>query len=171
MTKTIETSRLVLRPFEEDDIDALYRIQSDPDAMRYTFCSSSRAETERRLRAYAALDGQLGYAPWTVVLRAEPRIIGWGGLMVDPFDPAHWGQGYATEFVRASAEPGVDYPRIAEQNRQRFKSCKSCAEEGKKAKAIWICIECSNERPRDVLLCEKCLIDEHEAHYSEEIVY
>jgi ribosomal-protein-alanine N-acetyltransferase len=118
MAKTIETSRLVLRPFEDEDVDALYRIQSDPDAMRYTFCSSSRDESEQRLRAYAALDEQLGYAPWTVVLRAEPRIIGWGGLSVDPFDPGwgvevayffdptYWGQGYATELVRASIEHG-----------------------------------------------------------------
>jgi hypothetical protein len=28
-----------------------------------------------------------GYAPWTVVTKAETRIIGWGGLINDPFYP------------------------------------------------------------------------------------
>lgn len=32
---------------------------------------------------------------------ADARIIGWGGLYDDPFDPASWGQGYATELATA----------------------------------------------------------------------
>lgn len=126
MTKTIETSRLVLRLFDDGDVDALYRIQGNPDSMRYTFCPTSRAEAEQRLRAYAALDEQLGFAPWTVVLRAAARIIGWGGLNIDPFDPGWgvevayffdptcWGQGYATELVRASIEHGFAQPGLPE---------------------------------------------------------
>ena len=51
-----------------------------------------------------------------MVLRAEGRVIGWGGLNVDPFEPGwgielsyylhpmHWGQGYATELVRATLQ-------------------------------------------------------------------
>jgi ribosomal-protein-alanine N-acetyltransferase len=64
----VETVRLTLRHFQETDVDALYEIQRDEDAMQYTFCSPSRAESERRLRAYAALLEELGYAPWTVIL-------------------------------------------------------------------------------------------------------
>lgn len=118
MPTTIETPRLVLRPFDDTDIDDLFRIQGNPDAMRYTFCPTSRSEAEQRLRAYAALEKELGFVPWTVVLRAEARIIGWGGLTIDPFDPGwgveivyffdptYWGQGYATELVQASLEHG-----------------------------------------------------------------
>jgi RimJ/RimL family protein N-acetyltransferase len=55
-----------------------------------------------------------GYAPWTVVTRADRRIVGWGGLYDDPFEPGWgvevgywfhpqaWGRGYASELVRAS---------------------------------------------------------------------
>ena len=48
--------------------------------------------------------------------RGESRIVGWGGLNVDPhdhgwgvevsyfLDPACWGRGFATELVRASLD-------------------------------------------------------------------
>jgi RimJ/RimL family protein N-acetyltransferase len=123
-----ETNRLTLRPFREEDIDPLYQIQGDPDAMKYTFCSSSRAESEERLRAYAAEREQYGFAPWTVLLRAETRVIGWGGLNNDPFDPgwgvevsyffhpAYWGKGYATELVQASLESGFRQHTLWEIN-------------------------------------------------------
>jgi RimJ/RimL family protein N-acetyltransferase len=118
MTSTIETTRLTLRPFQDTDIDPLYEIQRDPEAMRYTFCTPSREESERRLRAYADLVEELGYAPWTVILKSESHIIGWGGLNVDPFDPgwgvevayffhpAYWGRGFATELVQESLRQG-----------------------------------------------------------------
>jgi RimJ/RimL family protein N-acetyltransferase len=52
------------------------------------------------------------------VLRGEGRVIGWGGLNVDPFEPGWgievayclhpdtWGKGYATQLVRASLDVG-----------------------------------------------------------------
>jgi RimJ/RimL family protein N-acetyltransferase len=124
MSKTIETARLTLRPFQDTDVDPLYEIQRDPEAMRYTFCAPSRAESERRLRAYANLLEALGYAPWTVVLRPESRIIGWGGLNVDPYDPgwgvevayffhpAYWGRGFATELVQESLKQGFTWHNL-----------------------------------------------------------
>ncbi|MBN1429114.1 MAG: GNAT family N-acetyltransferase [Anaerolineae bacterium] len=118
--RIIETERLTLRALREEDIEPLYRIQSDPHAMCYTYCTPSREESERRLWAYAALEEQLGFAPWVVILRSEARIIGWGGLNIDPFDPgwgvevayffhpAYWGQGFATELVRISIDCGFE---------------------------------------------------------------
>ena len=126
MIETIETSRLLLRSFMDEDVDFLHRIQSDPNAMRYTYCTASRDESEQRLLAYAALEEQLGYAPWTVILRSESCIIGWGGLNIDPFDhgwgveiayffdPNYWGKGYATELVWASIGYGFDHFEFSE---------------------------------------------------------
>lgn len=117
-TPAVETRRLTLRPYRDDDVDALYRIQGDREAMRFTYWAPSRQECEERLRAYAALAGRLGFAPWTVVLRNGSRVIGWGGLNIDPFDPGWgpevayflhptcWGRGLATEIVQASLEHG-----------------------------------------------------------------
>ena len=88
--------------------------------MRHTHASASRAACAAWHRAYAALESTLGFAPWTAVLRADGRVIGWGGLSIDPFapgwgievsyyfDPAHWGRGYATELVGAALRHGFD---------------------------------------------------------------
>jgi RimJ/RimL family protein N-acetyltransferase len=118
MTEPIRTKNLILREFREDDLEPLYLIQSDAEAMRLTWWAPSREGSEERLRAYAAEKDRLGYAPWTVVQAAEEKVIGWGGLNIDPFDPgwgpevayffhpAYWGKGYATEVVQASLELG-----------------------------------------------------------------
>jgi len=114
----LETPRLTLRAFRDEDVDPLFAIQGDRDAMRYTYAAPSRRDCAHRLHTFAALASTLGFAPWTAVLRTEARVIGWGGLSIDPFDPgwgievsyflhpAYWGRGYATELVRASLQYG-----------------------------------------------------------------
>lgn len=134
---TLETARLSLHTFRDEDVTELYRIQGDPVAMRYTFWASSRAESATRLRAYAALAEEMGYGPWTVMLRNEGRIIGWGGLNIDPFDPgwgvevayffapAYWGRGYATELVQAALREGFQRHNLREIN--AFAHRENCA--------------------------------------------
>ena len=68
-------------------------------------------------------------------------------------------------------EEGAEYPRVISQNKPRYRYCERCKREGKKTIAAWICIECSEEKGREVLLCEDCLEKEHEGHYAEEILY
>jgi RimJ/RimL family protein N-acetyltransferase len=114
----VETARLTLRPLEASDVPALYAIQSDRTAMRYTYAAPSLAECERRLQAYEAQRVERGFAPWVALLRAEGAIVGWGGLGVDPFEPgwgaevayffhpARWGRGFATELVDAALAHG-----------------------------------------------------------------
>jgi RimJ/RimL family protein N-acetyltransferase len=116
----IETLRLTLRAFQDDDIDPLFAIQGNHDAMRYTHVAESRQDCAHWHRTFAALESTCGFAPWTVVLRAAGCVIGWGGLSIDPFDPgwgvevsyyfhpAYWGRGYATELVRATLQYGFD---------------------------------------------------------------
>jgi [ribosomal protein S5]-alanine N-acetyltransferase len=114
----IETPRLTLRAFREEDVDPLFAIQWDHEAIRYTYTAPTRQDCAHWLRTFAGLQSTLGFAPWTVVLRTEARVIGWGGLSIDPFDPgwgievsyffdpAYWGRGYATELVRATLQHG-----------------------------------------------------------------
>jgi RimJ/RimL family protein N-acetyltransferase len=116
----IETPRLLLRPLRDEDIGPLFEIQGDPQAMRFTYLAPSLAECARWLRTHEALRAENGFAPWVTVLRGEDRVVGWGGLGVDPFDPAwgpevryffhpaHWGHGLATELVRASVKEGFE---------------------------------------------------------------
>jgi ribosomal-protein-alanine N-acetyltransferase len=108
---SIETPRLLLRPPLEHDVAALHRIQSDCEAMRFTYCATSLQDTASRLRAFESLRASRGFAPWVVIDKSTTQVIGWGGLGVDPFEPdwgpevsywldhAHWGRGVASELV------------------------------------------------------------------------
>jgi RimJ/RimL family protein N-acetyltransferase len=110
----VKTRQLLLRAPVPEDVDALFRIQRDPDAMRHTWVATDRRATARRLEAYAERFAEDGYAPWTAVLRRDDRVVGWGGLNRDPqapqwgtevayfIDPSQWGRGLATELVGAS---------------------------------------------------------------------
>ena len=124
----IETDNLLLRPFQKDDVGPLYEIQSNQESMQYTYYASSLDESQKRLYAYAAQYDQLGYAPWTVLLKSNYKIVGWGGLNIDPFDsgwgievayffhPDYWGQGYATELVQTALNRGFNKLGLNEIN-------------------------------------------------------
>jgi ribosomal-protein-alanine N-acetyltransferase len=104
----------VLRASTPDDVDPLYEIQGDRDAMAHTYCAPDRNATAAWLEAYAARRTLDGFSPWTAVLQSEGTVVGWGGLNVDPKDPrfgvevayfihkAHWGHGLASEIVAAA---------------------------------------------------------------------
>ena len=123
---TVETTRLYLRAPTLSDVDALFDIQGEATAMRYTFVAQDRAATERYLRAYATRFDEDGFAPWTAVLKEDGRIIGWGGLNKDPaepqwgpeiayfFHPSVWGRGLATELVRAALDYAFDTVALRE---------------------------------------------------------
>ena len=111
----LETERLILRDWREDDLDALHRLNSDPLVMA-TIGAVQDRETARaglgRLMARTVNDGHTfwalerkddgrmigfcGVARGTVPLIAEEIEIGWR-LASDC-----WGQSYAREAAQAS---------------------------------------------------------------------
>ena len=121
------TERLALRAPEPADVDAVFAIQGDADAMRFTYCAPDRAATAAFLTAHAERFALDGFAPWVAILAAEARIVGWGGLIKDPkapewgvevayfFDRSVWGRGLASELVAASlahAFRDLDLPAV-----------------------------------------------------------
>jgi RimJ/RimL family protein N-acetyltransferase len=112
----VTTPRLLLRAPEPADVDPLFEIQGNADAMRHTYVAPSRDASAEYLARYAARASLDGFAPWTAVLRDEARVVGWGGLNRDPKEPhwgvevayfihpSHWGRGLASELVIASLE-------------------------------------------------------------------
>jgi ribosomal-protein-alanine N-acetyltransferase len=109
----IETSRLILRRPTLADVPRLFEFLGDQAAMRYTHVDASPRDCRRRIAIHERCRRRNGYAPWTIVTKADARIVGWGGLYVDPFDPhwgieigyffdpGAWGRGYATELTMA----------------------------------------------------------------------
>ncbi|MBA3027819.1 MAG: GNAT family N-acetyltransferase [Desulfobacteraceae bacterium] len=124
----LETESLVFRQFKRDDVVPLYEIQCDQESMQYTYVAKSLDDSRSRLIAYAEQFERLGYAPWTVLLKSNLKIIGWGGLNIDPFDPGwgteiayffhpdYWGKGYATQLVQIALNIGLNELGLSEIN-------------------------------------------------------
>lgn len=123
----LETARLRLRPLALTDVPAHFTYLGDAEAMRHTNVASDLRDCRRRLAVHEYRRRHDGCAPWTVIDKADGRIIGWGGLYDDPFDtawgvevgyafhPDVWGRGYATELVAACleiADEVLDLPQV-----------------------------------------------------------
>jgi ribosomal-protein-alanine N-acetyltransferase len=108
-----ETARLVLRRARLADVPVLFAFLGDAEAMRHTHHDASVRTCRRRIAVHEWRRRRDGYAPWTIVTKADGRIVGWGGLYDDPFDPgwgvevgyffrpSAWGKGYASELLAA----------------------------------------------------------------------
>src|SRR2546421_7442422 len=105
----IETARLRLRLFTPNDLDALARLFSDPEVMRYLGIESgktlTRAETKTVLDRAIASWRERGFGRWAVLLKATQKLIGLCGLRQLEDTPEllyllskdWWGQGLAAE--------------------------------------------------------------------------
>lgn len=116
MKPIIVTPRLLLREFVPEDAPALYELNSEVEAMKYTGDSAfaSIEEAEDFVRRYGHYRDH-GYGRWSVLLRETGKFIGWCGLKFNEleqvdigfrFSSKHWGKGYATEAARASLAYG-----------------------------------------------------------------
>lgn len=108
----IETERLVLRPLAMDDAASLHGVFTHPEAMRFwhTPPHADLSETQAMIARELSGDG----CAWAVARRGEPDAIGVVYYLGNPGPPglgyiqhpAHWGQGYMTEAVRAAVDYG-----------------------------------------------------------------
>jgi ribosomal-protein-alanine N-acetyltransferase len=114
----LETSRLILREFSPDDADAIARVLSDPETMRFYPAPYDRTGVEewigRNLHRYT----KDGHGLWAMILKANGDLIGDCGLIVQNVDGVDeveigyhvrrdlWGQGLATEAARACRDYG-----------------------------------------------------------------
>ncbi|NNK80000.1 MAG: GNAT family N-acetyltransferase [Flavobacteriales bacterium] len=117
--QSIETSRLILRPFTLDDVEAAYTMNLDEDVSRYTGDGGvmSFEEIERRIREDVMGDyARHGFGRFAVEWRETGAFIGFTGLkyLVDMdevdlgyrFMSNYWGMGIATEAGKACIEFG-----------------------------------------------------------------
>jgi ribosomal-protein-alanine N-acetyltransferase len=117
LVPTLKTARLILRPQEAADAQALFAILSDARAMRFwnrpTIARLAVAEDLLREQQAAMADGLCCY--WTLVLGSD--AIGSVDLSLIRDDsaelgfllrPDQWGQGLASEAVAAVVAHGLD---------------------------------------------------------------
>jgi|GEM_PF-439330 len=69
------------------------------------------------------------------------------------------------------ATAALDFPRVVAQNKPQYRYCTTCQAEGRQSIATYVCHDCSYSRDQTVLLCDTCLRQHDEDHYTEEIVY
>lgn len=109
----LTTPRLTLRPLAMSDAPLLHAWLSDPLVMRYwsTLPHSDIAQTEAWVQG--SLDAMAKGEAQDFAVLFEGRVIGrvafWQGDEIGfLFDPAIWGQGFASEALRAIAAYGFD---------------------------------------------------------------
>jgi RimJ/RimL family protein N-acetyltransferase len=106
---TLETDRLVLRMFREEDLDAYAAMCADPDVMRYLGDGKAltRGEAWRQMALILGHWQLRGFGLWAVEERATGALLGrigffqpegWPGFELGwMLRRASWGKGYATE--------------------------------------------------------------------------
>lgn len=117
------TERLVIRPWAEDDAQALFDIYSRWEVARWLGSTpqvlQDLDQAARRARHWASLSEEdPTYGVWCLTLRESGSPV--GTVLLLPLRPGgevevgwhlhpdHWGQGYATEAARAAIDRGID---------------------------------------------------------------
>ena len=106
-----QSARLGFRRWQNDDLEQLYRLASDPEVMRYFPATLSRETTTHLLDRLIDQYKQNGYTYYAVELLENNRFIGFIGLAWQDYESPwapfidigwrlakeYWNLGYATE--------------------------------------------------------------------------
>jgi RimJ/RimL family protein N-acetyltransferase len=119
VTKTapaeLETPRLHLRAWTDDDLPAFATMNADREVMRYFPEAMSREKSDRLAKRIRDNMAKHGWGLWAVEVKTGPNLAGFVGLAVPTFKadftPAVeigwrlsrdcWGRGFATEGAQA----------------------------------------------------------------------
>jgi RimJ/RimL family protein N-acetyltransferase len=118
----IETERLILRDWREDDVLPLHQMCSDPRVMEFIGPPQSEDEVCASIAKQRGFQAEVGYCYWAIERRDDGKMIGFCGLMpmpdVVPIAPkidigwrlaaAEWGKGYAYEAAQAALAWGFE---------------------------------------------------------------
>jgi len=126
--RTLETARLVLRPWVKEDYAPFAALNCDPRVTATLAGNLTRAESDALADRNAAHIQEHGWGLWAVEVKGGTPFIGFTGLsrprFEAPFTPcveigwrlafAHWGHGYATEAAKAVVAFAFEELRLPE---------------------------------------------------------
>ena len=117
MSTIIETPRLLLRNWQEEDRAFFHEINSDPEVMEFFPALRSREESDALMDRIVAMITEDSFGFYALQDKATGDVVGFTGLMrtdLEPFMPKgvleigwrlakrYWGKGYVTEAALAS---------------------------------------------------------------------
>jgi RimJ/RimL family protein N-acetyltransferase len=118
----LETERLELRRFTDDDVENLVELDGDPEVMRFINGGRPTARDEIENEVLPAFldyyERYAGYGFWAAIEKSTDRFVGWfhfrpaEGAPPDEVELGYrlrrsaWGKGYATEGSRALIRKG-----------------------------------------------------------------
>ena len=117
--RSLETVRLLIRPFQEEDADAFFACCQNPNLGNNAGWAPHKTIEESREILQNVFIGQENI--WAMLLKDAQQLIGSIGIVPDPkrenpqvrmlgycLDEAHWGKGYMTEAVQAVLNYGFN---------------------------------------------------------------
>lgn len=114
----LETKRLILREYKQEDFDGLYAILSDPVTMQHYPKPYDAAGTQRWLNWSFQNYKTYGFGLWAIELKETGEFIGDCGITMQPIDGQqlpeigyhihknHWRRGYGKEAAAAVRDWG-----------------------------------------------------------------
>ena len=118
----LETGRLFLREWRDEDREPFARMNADPRVMEFFAATLTAAQTDAMLERVQAHLDRHGFGWWPAELKATGAFVGFIGLAVPYFEAhftpcvevgwrlaaEHWGRGLATEGARAALRYGFE---------------------------------------------------------------
>lgn len=114
----LETERLLLRRWREEDLDAFAAMNADPRVMEHFPATLSREESRALMARIESIFERHGFGAWACERKDSGEFIGFTGLSVPSFEAhfmpcveiawriahAQWGHGFAPEAARAALD-------------------------------------------------------------------